>query len=60
MKTRTFAFALLATLLASTPLAGGEVSVGRFAPGETLAPFAVAHAAGGCVHGQHQGFVSGG
>ena len=42
MKTRTFAFALLATLLASTPLAGGEVSVGRFAPGETLAPFAVA------------------
>lgn len=42
MKTRTFASAHLALLLASTPLAGGEVSVGRFAPGETLAPFAVA------------------
>jgi hypothetical protein len=42
VKTRTFASTLLASLLASTPLAGGEVSVGRFTPGETLAPFAVA------------------
>lgn len=42
MKTRTFVSALLAAIVAAAPLAGGEVAVGRFAPGETLAPFAAA------------------
>jgi len=42
VKTRTFISTLLATLVAAAPLAGGEVAVGRFAPGETVAPFAAA------------------
>ena len=42
MKTRTSVSALLSVVLSAAPLAGGEVAVGRFAPGETLAPFAVA------------------
>lgn len=43
MKTRPVSGPLLAFLLAAAPLlAAGDVSVGRFAPGETLAPFAVA------------------
>ena len=42
MKTRPVSGPLLAFLLAAAPLlAAGDVSVGRFAPGETLAPFAV-------------------
>ena len=42
MKTRAFASALFASFLVAAPLAGGEVAVGRFGPGETLAPCAVA------------------
>ena len=42
MKMRPTPSALLALLLVAAPATAGDLSVGPFAPGETIAPFAAA------------------